>query len=119
MNRPAVVAAIANTLALLLLLPVAHGSWSADAPGRCIRTLRAYGPAKSSSCRVTRATRTGLVPPPATCPARTKGVLDDDGDEGLDEAQPAPETLPNLTATSRPPALRSLPSIPPIIPLRC
>ena len=120
MNRPAAVAAIANTLTLLLLLPVAHGSWSADAPGRCIRTLRAYGPAKSSSVQLTRTTRPGLaLPSPASSPARTKIVLDDDGDEGLGEAQPASEPLRAAPAIARPPLPRARPSSPPTIPLRC
>ncbi len=33
---------VVAVLALLLLIPVAHQVWDADAPGRCIRTLKAF-----------------------------------------------------------------------------
>lgn len=35
-------AALVGLLAGLFVIPLAHGVWSADAPGRCIRTLHAY-----------------------------------------------------------------------------
>lgn len=105
------------TLALvaLLLVPVAHGFWADDAPGRCIRTLTAFGSAESTSLRRTLHHHSELNPPsPGECPARTKIILESNEKDGLGAPLSEPGDLLScptqaaLPAPAQPPGL-SLP----------
>jgi hypothetical protein len=98
-----------------LIIPLAHGVWDAQAPGRCIRILKAFDRAtRAQSLLITANARpTTAIEPGFVWRAKAKATIKKTGDEALrdsgqvlivEPAESPPSPEPFLTSTARRPA---------------